>query len=55
VIVLDVGGMHKQSEQRTGRIGDDVALATVHSISWVKPAWAATFRRFRALAVDHAG
>src|SRR5215471_5430643 len=55
VIVLNVGGVHLDGEQRNIGIGDDVALTPFHLLSHIKPAWAATFRGLNALAVDNAG
>src|SRR6202035_5574930 len=49
---LDVGRVHLHSEQRAAGIGDNVTLAALHSLACIKPAWAATFRRFHTLAVD---
>src|SRR5580692_1901977 len=52
VIVLDIGRVHLHGKQRTGRIGDDVTLASLHPLARIKPAWTATFCGFHALAVD---
>jgi SAM-dependent methyltransferase len=55
VDVLNVGGMDLHGKQQAQRVGDDVALATLHLLGHIKPAWAATFRGLHTLAVDHAG
>src|SRR6516164_964634 len=54
VIVLNVGSVHDQSEQRSFRISDNVALAPLDPLERVKPARPATFRAFHALAIDDA-
>ena len=55
VIVLDIGRLHQDCEQRAFGIGDDVALAALDLLGHVKPTRAAAFRGLRALAVDDAG
>src|SRR3546814_4375387 len=55
VAVLHGGGGHQHGEQETLGIGDDMALAPLDPLGSVEAAWAAAFRRRRALAVDDAG
>src|SRR5882757_10079429 len=55
VIVLGIGGLYQDREQRTFGIGDNVALAPLHLLGHVKAPWTATFRGFHALAVDNPG
>jgi hypothetical protein len=45
--------VHNRAHQQAGRIGEDVALASLHHLAGIKPARAAGFRRLHRLAVDH--
>src|SRR5215211_1724955 len=55
MIVLNIGRVHENGEQRTFGISDDVTLASHHPLGSVEPAWAAAFRGLHALAVDDGG
>src|ERR1041385_2830924 len=55
VIVLNVGRMHQQSDERTLCVGDDVTLASLDALGGIKPARAAAFRGLHTLAVDDPG
>ena len=55
VVVLNIGGVHEDSEQPAFGIGDDVPFAAFHLLGHVKPTWAAAFRGLHALTVDDAG
>lgn len=55
VAVLNVGGMHMQSDQMARSVGDDVALAPIDLLAGVVAARAAAIRGFHRLTVDHAG
>src|SRR6516164_1302168 len=55
VIVLDIGCVHLHGKQRSACVRDNMAFASLHFLTRIKPAWAATFRRFHSLAVDHTG
>src|SRR4051794_2853648 len=54
VIVLNIGGLHEDGEQRALGVGNDVALAALDLLGHVKPAWAAAFCGLGTLAVDDA-
>src|SRR5260370_11720783 len=54
VVVLDVGTVHEDRQERACRVGDDMALAAHHPLGRVKPTWAAAFRGLHALTVDDA-
>src|SRR3990170_875282 len=54
VVVLDVGWKDLHRQWRAGGVGHQMALASLQPLGRVKPTWAATFRSFNALAVDHA-
>src|ERR1043165_1302163 len=55
MIVLNVGRMHQQRDERALCVGDDVTLAPLDTLGGVKPAWATAFCRLHALAVDDPG
>src|SRR3546814_3374354 len=55
VAVLNVGGMDHRMYQIALGVGEDVALAALDLLARVIAARAATFSRFHALAIDHAG
>src|SRR6202051_3880248 len=55
VIVLNIGSMDHDGEQKALGVGDNVAFAPSDPFGAVKPARAAAFRGFGALAVDDAG
>ena len=54
MIVLNVGGMNLNREQRTARICNDVSLAPFQSLGHVKSTRTATFRCLDALTVEQA-
>ena len=53
VTILNVGPVHDKADEKTGRIGDDVALAPLDPFSGIIAADPATFSGFYALAVNH--
>src|SRR5438067_5516327 len=55
VIVLDIGRVHQQREQKTLRIGQYVALAPFDPLRSIKSAWTAAFRGLGTLTIDNAG
>jgi len=55
VTILNIGGMNDKSDQKTNRVGDDVALAALDLFACIIAANPATFRCFNALAVNYTG
>src|SRR3546814_8008192 len=55
VAFLNGGGMDHRMYQIALGVGEDVALAALDLLARVIAARAATFSRFHALAIDHAG
>ena len=54
VAILDISGVNDGANQQALRVGDDMAFAPLDLLARVEAPWAAAFRRFHALAVDHA-
>ena len=54
IAVLDVGGMDHGTDQKSLRIGDDMALAALGLLDRIIAARPNAFGGFDALAVDHA-
>jgi len=54
IAILDAGDMDKQSDQVTGRVGNDVPLAALDLLASIKATGAATFRGSNRLAIDDA-
>ena len=52
VAILDIGGVNDGPNEQALCISDDMAFAALDLLAGVKSPWAATFRRFHALAID---